>query len=196
MEKVSGNQVSVRLPGFRRELADGGVVEVTDRKLVPMGSYRAYRQVRYTHPGNAKRLPIEVVFEVWNRIPVCVSVKVSANFEANMTVGGPDISALPKVLPNLDDLRDRVLGAVGLFEKNPHGGWVHTIRADSDARDTARVSRMPKSRAAGPGLLKEVAEVHKAAPARGKVAAVEAAFVVSNSTAKRYIRDARKADLL
>jgi hypothetical protein len=97
----------------------------------------------------------------------------------------------------LDDLRDNVYGLVGVFTRNPDGGgWVRQLGPASFRRDRKRVESVTRRRKVTPELLSQVAEVHQAAPERGRLEAVKAAFCVSERQALRYIGEAKQRGLI
>jgi hypothetical protein len=170
------------------ELPDGGQVEVTDFEAVPMGDAFACRQLTYTHDGNARRAACSIVFEVRDRVPVCVSLHLGSP-EGGSIVRAKDLNAI-----KLDDLRDDVYAAAGVVLPNPDGGFVHRIGRVRE--DRKRVEQVTRRRKVTPEFLSQVAEVYNGAPVGGRIAAIRTAFVVSERQALRYKKQAEEMELI
>ena len=170
------------------ELPDGGQVEVTDFEPVPMGDAFACRQLTYTHDGDAHRVACSIVFEVRDRVPVCVSLSLGSP-EGGSVIRAKDLNAL-----RLDDLRDDVYAAAGVVLPNPDGGFVH--RLGRFREDRKRVEQVTRRRKVTPEFLSQVAEVYNGAPVGGRLEAIRAAFVVSERQALRYIAQAKQGELI
>jgi hypothetical protein len=147
-----------------------------------MGAVFACRQLTYTHEGDARRPACSIVFEVRGRVPVCVSLQLRSS-EGGSTVHAKDLNAL-----RLEDLRDDVYAAAGVFELNPDGGFVHRIGRSRE--DRKRVEQVTRRRKVTQEFLGQVAEVYNSAPVGGKLAAIRAAFNVSERQALRYKKQA------
>jgi hypothetical protein len=175
------------------ELPDGGRVVATDNELVPMGDTRTFRQVTYTHDGDADRPACTIVFEVRKGVPVCASVHLSGTEDGQTTVRAKDLKAIA-----LDNLRADVFAYAGVFEPNPDspGGWVHKIGGASFQQDRKKVERAQQRRKITPEFLSRVAELHNSAAAGSRLATVIAAFNVEERQALRYIRLARDKGLI
>jgi hypothetical protein len=170
------------------ELPDGGQVEVTDFAMAPMGDAFARRQLTYTHDGDARRAACSIVFEVRDRVPVCVSLHLGTS-EGGSIVRARDLNEL-----RLDDLRDDVYAAAGVFLPNPDGGFVHKIGRFRE--DRKRVEQVTRRRKVTPEFLSQVAAVYNGAPVGGRLEAIRAAFVVSERQALRYIAQAKQERLI
>ena len=171
------------------ELPDGSRVEVPDLELVPMGDAFAHRQLTYTHDGDATRPACEIIFEVRDRVPVCASLRLES--VGGIYVRPKDLSAI-----KLDDLRDDVYAAAGVFEPNPDGGFIHKRGPTSFHRDRKRVEQVTRRRKVTPEFLSQVAEVYNGAPVGGRIAAIRTAFVVSERQALRYKKQAQEMELI
>ncbi|TMS50964.1 hypothetical protein E0T84_21475 [Mycobacterium sp. DBP42] len=169
-------------------MPDGGVVEVTDPDLVPMGDVFACRKLTYTHDGGDNKPSCRIVFEVQNGVPACTSLAIESR--PGTPVRAKDLTAV-----KLDNIRDDAFAAGGVYRSNPNGGYVRTWGPASFLRDRKETERAGRHRKMTPELLSQVAEVHKATPT-ARIAAVEAAFGISERQAKRYIKAAREAGLL
>jgi len=182
--------------GQTHYLPDGGQLDVTDNKLVPMGDVRAYRQITYTHPGNHNRPACEIVFEIRHGAPACVSVFLSSADDES-PVRTKDLKEI-----HLEKLRDDVYAYVGVWRPNPNApkgrrGWVHERGGDSYQRDRKAVERaVQRRRRITPEFLNRVAELHNNARPGGRLDTVKAAFNVEERQALRYIRLARERGLI
>jgi hypothetical protein len=174
------------------ELPDRSHIEVTDREIVPMGDVFAYRQLTYTHDGGENRPACKIVFEVRNAVPVCAGIQLGSS-ETGSHVRAKDLTAI-----KLDNLRDDVYAAAGVFLPNPEGGFVHKIGQSAFREDRKRVERATQRRRMTPEFLSRVAEIHNSALPGGRLEAVRTAFTPTPSerTALRYIAEARKANLI
>ncbi|WP_216638951.1 hypothetical protein [Mycobacterium asiaticum] len=160
------------------EMPRGGHVEVTDNTIVPIGEDAfTHRQLTYTHEG------CEIVFEVHNRAPGAVSIRLWSDGKHLRT---KDLAAI-----KLDQLRDEAYLAVGLIMPDPDGGYevTHPVARRTLQRATSR-------RKITPEFLALVAEIHQKAPAGGRTRAITEAFDVTDSQAFRYIAAARKEGLI
>jgi hypothetical protein len=188
-EELGLNVVEMRPP--ITELADGSRIEVTDPKIVPMGDVFAYRQITYSYEGGAEWPAFKIIFEVHNGTPVCISINLAAS-GSERYIRAKDLNTL-----KLDDLRDEVYAYAGLFVPNPDGpGWIRKFGPASVKQDLKRVQNVTRRRKVTPELLSQVAEVHQAAPERGRLEAVKAAFCVSERQALRYIGQAKQRGLI
>jgi hypothetical protein len=169
-----------------RLLPDGGEVEPTKQRVVPIGDDDdgAYEQLTYRRAG------IEVVFEVWDRVPVCTKIALAADRENGKPLRAKDLADI-----RLDELREDAFATAGVFERNPAGGWIHKLSAESFGRDRRKVQGAARRRKITPELLQRVAQTHAAAEG-ARVAAVADEFGVTMRTAHRYIAAARAADFI
>jgi hypothetical protein len=162
---------------------DGGEVEPTNTRVVPMGDGGAFEQLTYRRGG------VEVVFEVRERVPVCTKVLLTPDPETGEPVRARDLAAI-----RLDDLREDVYAAAGVFEGGPKL-WAYVHGRDSLRRDRRKVREAAKRRKITPEFLRQVAETHAAASG-AKVVAVADSFGVDKRTAHRYIAAARAKGLI
>jgi hypothetical protein len=174
------------------ELPDGSHVEATDPAIVPMGDVFAHRQLTYTRHGGENHPACKIVFEVRNAVPVCASIQLGSS-EGGSHVRAKDLTAI-----KLDNLRDDIYAAAGVFLRNPEGGFVHKIGPGAFREDRKRVERATQRRRMTPEFLSRVAEIHNNAPSGGRLEAVRTAFTPTPSerTALRYVAEARKAGLI
>jgi len=96
----------------------------------------------------------------------------------------------------LDDLRDEVYAAAGVFVPNPDGGYVHRRGLTSFQRDRKRVQNVTRRRTVTPEFLAQVAEVYNGAPVGGRHKAIQEAFFLSPRQAIRYKKEAEAMGLL
>jgi hypothetical protein len=173
-------------------LPDGGEVVATDDELVPMGDARAFRQLTYTHDGDANRPACTIVFEVRHGAPVCASVHLSGAVDGQTAVRPKDLKAI-----QLDNLRAEVYARAGVFTPNPDspGGWIHRSGSREQYRKTVERA-VQRRRKITPEFLSRVAELHNGAPAGSRLDTVCAAFEVTERQALRYIRQARDKGLI
>jgi len=149
-----------------------------------MGDGGAFEHVTYRRGG------VEIVFEVRDRVPVCTKVLLTPDPDTREPLRAKDLTAI-----RLDDIREDVYAAVGVFKGNPTDGWVHEGGRESARRDRRKVREAVKRRTITTVLLQQVAATHAAA-AGAKVAAVADAFGVDKRTAHRYIAAAREKGLM
>ncbi|MEE6175631.1 hypothetical protein [Mycobacterium sp. 050134] len=168
----------VRLKGKSYPLPSGATVEITDDTWVAMGDGAAYRLLTY------RTDTAEIVFEVRDRIPGCVSIKLVAGENA---IRAKDLLAI-----KLDRIRDEVYAFAGVAGFTPDG----TDDYEQTGSDAVRAVRRITRRKITPDFLCDVAEVHRAAPEGSRLAAVQAAFHVYERQALRYIAKARKEGLI
>jgi hypothetical protein len=179
-----------------RYLPDGGQLDITDDKLVPMGDVKGYRQITYMRPGSHNQPACEIVFEIRHGVPVCASVHISAD-DDEAPVRTKDLKAI-----HLEKLRDDVYAYVGVWRPNPNApkgrsSWVHESGTKSYLRDRKTIERaVQRRRRITPEFLKRVAELHNSAPAGSRLDTVCAAFEVRERQALRYIRLARDKGLI
>ncbi|WP_156738115.1 hypothetical protein [Mycobacterium scrofulaceum] len=155
------------------ELSDGGAVEVTDDTLEPMGDVFTYRQLTYRSEG------CEIVFEVHDGVPGCVSVSLRAGEKPLRTKDLTDI--------RLDRLRDEAFAAVGMIVPDPEGGHEAAHRVVRKVLNHATSRRRLT-----PDLLRRIAQTYNNAPAGDRAEAIAVAFGVSNRQAWRYIAAAKE----
>jgi hypothetical protein len=170
------------------ELPDGSHIEVTDPEIVPMGDAFAHRQLTYTHDGNADQPACKIVFEVRNGVPVCASFNLGSS-ESGSHVRAKDLNVI-----KLDNLRDDVYAAAGVFVPNSEGGFVRKLGRFH--QDRKRVESATQRRKVTPEFLGRVAEVYNGAPVGGRLEAIRAAFVVSERQALRYMALAKQKGLI
>jgi hypothetical protein len=170
---------------WRYRTPDGGDVEPTKARVVPMGDGGSFEQLTYRRGG------VEVVFEVRERVPVCIKVLLTPDPDTGEPVRAKDLAEI-----RLDNLREDVYAAAGVFEGGPNL-WAHVHMDGEDwfRRDRRKVREASKRRKITPEFLQHVAETHTAASG-AKVAAVADAFGVDKRTAHRYIAAAREKGLI
>lgn len=170
----------------------GGQLTVTDSELVPLGDVMAYKELTYRRPSSDTRPGCELVFQVRNGAPYCISLKLSA--DDGCVVRPKDLNAL-----SLEKMRDDLFAYVGVFRENPDGGWVHTRGSDSlFRRDRKAVEKaVSQSRRKMTDEFKQqIADVYNGAPAGTRIAAIKAAFGVEQRQAIRYKQAAQEARLI
>jgi hypothetical protein len=187
---VQANRLECRLP-------DGGHVEVTDQTVVPMGDVHAYRQLTYRHPGDKRRPPCKIVFEVRDGVPICASFTLTA--DDRTPIRGQDLRSF-----KLDGLRADVYSYAGVFvlaeegdltfHPKSRGKWVLTV--GYGIKERQHVEQATRRRRMTPELLSKVAKIHKSAPEGSSMDAIAAAFGVSERQAWRYIAQARENGLI
>lgn len=157
------------------DLDDGGTVVIADIKdLAPMGDGFACRKALYRRDG------VEIAWEVRNRVPQCMSVTLHADDGGLQT---KDLHAI-----RLDDIREIVYTAIGIGAFTPDGEEYSMTSAEA----RKAVNRATSRRTMTNERLRHVAEIHRAAPEGRRLAAVKAAFQVSERTALRYIAKAKE----
>ena len=169
----------------------GGQLTVTDDELVPLGDAMAHKQLTYSRTGNDKGPACQIVFEVRSGIPQCVSLNLSAA-DGACAVRPKDLGAIA-----LEKMCHDFFAYVGIYRPNPDGGWVHK-RGDESLfrRDRRTVEKAAERRKMTDALKQTVADVCNAAPVGGRISAIQAAFNVSERTAKRYKKEAQEAGLI
>src|ERR1700737_3977448 len=126
---------------------DGGYVDPTKKRVVPMGDGGAFEQLTYRRGG------VEIVFEVRDRRPVCTKVLLTSNPETGEPVRAKDLAAI-----RLDDLRGDVYAATGIFEPSDKPGvWVHKSNRESLRQDRRKVREATKRRKITSDFLQQVA---------------------------------------
>jgi hypothetical protein len=170
------------------ELPDGGMVNIEDAELVPMGDVFAYRRVTYTRHSEDDRPACQVTFEVHDGVPVCTYFALSAD----------EMPVRPRHLKEfkLDVLRSDIYAYLGTWAQNPDGGLLLTLGRGSRGRTRAQVEQATKRRKVTLELLEKVAVVHQDAPEGARIDAVRGAFTVSTRTALRYIAAAKAKGLI
>lgn len=173
------------------KLPDGGLVEVTDDMVVPMGDVQAYRQLTYTHGGNG-RPACRIVFEIRGSAPICASF--SLNSVNQTAVRAKDLRSF-----KLDEIRNDVYAYVGVFVPNPAapGQWMLRVGPGSYHQGRKHVEQAATRRKMGPEFLKQVAEIYNGAPRDGQFDTLRAAFPDREERqVRRYIAAARQKGFL
>jgi len=167
------------MQGSILQLPSGGTVEITDDEPVKMGDGFTYSLLTYRNRN------CEIVFEVRNATPWCVSIKLTS---------GDDRPLRPKDLADirLADIRSEVYAVAGVGAFDPNGEDYDLT--PSEARKA--VDRASSRRRLTPEFLVQVAEVHQGAPEGGRTDAVKAAFDINDRKAYRWIAAARKGGLV
>lgn len=168
----------ITLRGKVLPLPSGATVEITDDSRVEMGVGFTFRVLTY------RTDTVEIVWEVRNLAPACVSVHL---FAGENPVRAKDLAAI-----KLDQIRDEVYGVAGVGAFTPDGTGDYELTG-ADARTAVRRATRQKIT---PDFLRTVAKVHQGAPDGARLAAVKAAFKVDERQALRYIAKARKEDLI
>lgn len=181
-------EAKVRSGPYR--LPDGGLVEVTDDMVVPMGDARAYRQLTYTRGGNG-RPACRIVFEIRGEAPICASFSLSSVDQ--IAVRAKDLRAF-----KLDELRDDVYGYIGVLVCDPAAPdeWVLRVGPGSLRENRKHVEQAATRRKVTPELLEKVAKVYTTAQEGQRLEAVKAAFQVKERQALRYIAKAKEERLI
>lgn len=179
MANVQDDRLICRLP-------DGGTVEVTNRRKVPMGDVRAYKQLTYTRDGGKGRPAVRAVFEVVNAVPVCTTFHLSSADQ--IPVRARDLRSV-----KLDELRSMVYAYAGVFVKD--GNW-WVLSVGHQVESTEAVQQATRRRRNDDGLLAKVAKIYNSAPEGSSMEAVASAFQVSERQAWRYIAQARENGLI
>lgn len=165
---------TITIKGKIFELPDGGSIEFTDDTPVPMGDGFTCRQLTYRMDN------CEILFEVRDGVPGCVSIRLWAD---ERLLRPRDLTAIP-----LDDIRDQVYAFAGIGAFTPDGEEYSL----GGAAARKAVNRAASRRKITPEFLGRVAEIHQATPEGGRLAAVIAAFGVSERHALRYIKQAKR----
>lgn len=171
----------------------GGRLAVTDSELVPLGDAMAHKQLTYSRPATDTEPAREIVFEVRNGVPQCVSFTLSA-LDGQSGVRAKHLNAI-----SLEQLRDDLFAYAGIYRPNPDGGLVATRgdfslhRRDRKAVENAVAQQRRKIT---PEFLQRVADIHNGAPAGTRIGAIKAAFGVEQRQAIRYKQAAQEAGLI
>lgn len=168
----------ITLKGKTLRLRSGATVEITDDTRVEMGDGFTFAVLTY------RTDTVEIVWEVRNLAPACVSINVVAG---ETPIRAKDLAAI-----KLDQIRDEVYAVAGVGAFTPSGTDDYELTG-SDARKAVRRTTRTKIT---PEFLRRVTEVHQGAPDGGRLAAVKAAFNVDERQALRYIAKARKEGLI
>lgn len=169
---------SVTLKGKVLPLPSGATVEITDASQVEMGVGFTFRVL--TYPANT----VEIVWEVRNLAPACVSV--------HLVAGEMPIKAKALAAIKLDQIRDEVYAVAGVGAFTPDGTDDYELTG-TDARKAVRRATRQKIT---PEFLHTVADVYNGAPDGNRLAAVKAAFKVYERQALRYIAKIREEGLI
>jgi hypothetical protein len=172
-------------------LEDGGRVEVTDPEIVAMGPDAAHRQLTYSHSGDDSRLACRIVFEVRGAVPMCVSMCLWS------PAGGGAVRTKHLKALRLDELRDDVYAAAGVFTPTAAGGFMRKLGPLPYQQHRERVKQATGQRSTiTPEFLGRVADLYNGADEGARVEAITAAFRVSPRQAFRYIAAARAKGLI
>jgi hypothetical protein len=163
------------------EFRDGSRVEVTDPTVVPMGDVYVHKQLTYTNVDSTH----EIVFEVRDGLPGCVSIRMLSDENLFNAKG----------LAKIDKLRDEVFAVFGVLRQDSDGKWVRRLLADEHDMP-AVIAQAVSPRKLNDEFLSRVAQVHNAAPVGKRTEAICAEFGVSPRTAWRYTAQARKKGLI
>jgi hypothetical protein len=159
-------------------MPDGGRVEVTDDKLVPMGDAFSHRQLTYRNDART------IVFEVRDGVPGCASLILAGE----TFIRTKDLTTI-----KLDRLCQDAFAVTGVYQPSDDGnGTEVTYEVVRSA-----VGSATKRHRLTPEFLADVAEVYNNAPEGTRTNAIIAAFDnVNQRTAFRYIAAARERNLI
>jgi hypothetical protein len=178
-----------------RGLPDGGELEYPRHGIVQVGDRGLPRFAVYRHPGGDGEPAFEVRIEVWDGVPVCTEVKVSAKPGDRTHVRAKDLKLVAFELENSIEYWLSELA----FTRHGKTGWKRGFPKEAAERQAARTSirkaRQQVRRKMTDGHLQKVAETYRAG-GPNKTEAVAVAFGVSPRTASRYVQRARDARLL
>jgi hypothetical protein len=176
------------------QLPDGGVVEVTDATIVPLGEVRAFREITYTHSGGNDLPACRIVFDIRDGVSGCASFSLTRTDRNAILV--KDLRAF-----KLEEIRLDTLAYIGVWVPDPStpGEWMLRLGPGPHLRENLRhveqSDRRPR-RARTPERVEKAAKAHAAAPDGQQVEAVKKELGVEDRQASRYIADARKAGLI
>ncbi|WP_156737743.1 hypothetical protein [Mycobacterium sp. E735] len=179
-------------------LPDGGELEESMRaQIVPVGDHGVPSPVVYRHGGGEGQPALELTLEVWNGVPVCTSLSMTAKPDNNVHIRAKDIKLVATQLENSIEYWMSFLAYVREPAKPGRRGWKreHSPSARRAALGTVRTARREIRRKMTDDLLRNVASTYKAVTS-ARTEAVARAFNVSHRTAQRYIEKAREAGLL
>jgi hypothetical protein len=180
-------------------LPDGGELEESMRAdIEPVGDHGLPSPVVYRHPGGKGQPGLELTLEVWNGVPICAGVRITAKPDDKVHIRAKDIKLVATQLENSIEYWMSYLA----YEPDDHAkpgrrAWkrTHSLSARRAAVKTVRSARKEVRRKMTDDLLQKVADTHNKVPT-ARIEAVARAFGVSHRTAQRYIENARKAGLL
>jgi hypothetical protein len=150
--------------------------------------------VTYQSAGADGQPGYEFRFEIWEAVPVCTEVKLTAKPDERVHIRSKDVKAVARRLE--DDLH-RWLAFLA-YERNPNGPGLVRRSGQARSADALKVvesARGTVRRKMTPEFLQSVADTYQAASGPG-VEAVAAVFEVQTRQAWRYIEKAREAGLL
>lgn len=144
---------------------------------------------------------VELVFEVWNGVPVCTSVTLTAKPATGTHIRAKDLKTVAAQLEN--DIEEWISYLAHEPQPAPPGRrrWVRRSVADGasheqrTAKRALRTARKEVRRKMTPEHHQRVADIYNAATS-ARTEAVARAFAVSFRTAQRYIEKAREAGAL
>lgn len=178
-------------------LPDGGCLwEARGFKIELVGDRGIPSPVIYQHPGGETSPGYELRFEVWNGIPVCTEVRVTAQQDHSAHVRALDVKNVARRIE--DSLHEWLsfLAYTPTYNEGGRRGWKRAVADRDTARAAKKLIEAARSRRKiTPELLDQVAATHRAATG-AKTEAVATAFGVSIRTAWRYVEKAREEGFL
>lgn len=177
--------------------ADGGVLEWSTAKIVPVGDGVGLpARLTYRHAGVPPQPALTVEIEVAEGgAPVCTGVRLTG-VAGSSAVRVRDLRAVP-----LEQILDQVTAAAA-HERHGPTGWLKGWGAGPSARfqqrrgtKAIRAAQREARRKITPELLAEVAAKHREIDG-AKVTGIADLYGVHPRTASRYIRAAREGGYL
>ncbi|WP_137147141.1 hypothetical protein [Mycolicibacterium sp. CR10] len=177
-------------------LPDGGrLQEGKNSRRHKVGDRWLPSPVIYEHPGSESEPGYRLTFEIWDGVPVCTEVQLTAKSAQRVHIRPKDVKTVAARLEN--SLHDWL--AFLEYERVGPGKFVRRgMPSEEQVRATRRViesARRQTRRKMSDDHLAAVAAAFSAATGP-PVEAVAAAFGVTERTAWRYIEKARKANLI
>jgi hypothetical protein len=172
-------------------LADGGTLTATSSKVVPVGDHGLPESMIYTHQGGDDQPQLAIEIQVWDGVPVCTRVELTAKPDTNVQVR-------PKHLKDVGGMVDPVIEAAGVqFGYSPNGptGWGRAMPGSLDEQRARLHSVRGSRRKITPAFLERVAETYRTAPTP-KLESLSATFGCSERSAARYVGKARAEGFL
>jgi hypothetical protein len=167
-------------------------------QIRPVGDRGLPSPVVYRHSGGKGQPALEVTLEVWNGVPVCTGVRMTAKPDDKIHIRAKDIKLVATQLENSIEYWMSYLAYEPVEPATPgRRQWQrrHSPSARSAALKTVRSARKEIRRTVTDDLLRQTADTYNAVSS-ARTEAVARAFGVSPRTAQRYIEKAREAGLL
>lgn len=171
-------------------LADGGTLAATSRKVMPVGDHGLPESMIYTHQGGDDQPQLALEIQVWDGVPVCTRIELTAKPDTNVQVR-------PKHLKDVAGIVDPVIEAAGIQFGYSHGptGWGRAVPGSLDEQRARLHSVRGSRRKITPAFLERVAATYQAAPAP-KLESVATTFGCSERSVARYVSKARAEGFL